>query len=98
MTDKQPKTFADLGLVFSTESGCVTCRGEDMSCHNNVTSKIDGLDYNLHISKNSSDTVFKVNATISPSVDSPSDSELVFTDEEEAVTHICKTYNGFKCF
>ncbi len=96
MTNKQPKTFADFGLIFSEGSGCITCR--DMSCHNNVTSTFNNREYNVHISKNPSDTDFRVHASESANTESGYDIIADFDNETDAVLFVCKVFTWFKCF
>lgn len=96
MEDKKPKTFEDLGLVFTPTSTCATCNKEDMSCHNNAIFKGDGQEYNLHITKKG-DKKFRVCRTLNANVESAKDCEEVFTSELEAVEYICENYPTFKC-
>lgn len=95
MNDTQQKTFEDLGLKFTDGTDCVTCM--DMSCHNNVPSSINGREYSVHISMNSSKTDFRIHATENSSTTSPTDIEANFHNEEEAVAFICKNFQWFRC-
>lgn len=90
------KTFSELGLDFSEGSGCHSCK--DMSCHNNVPSKIDGLEYNVHISMNPDRTEFTVHATPNSTTFTHTDIEANFEDEQSAVGFVCNLFEWFRCF
>jgi hypothetical protein len=96
METKEFKTFEQLGLVFTEESECATCR--DMSCHNNVPSTFNGREYNVHISMNSQKTDFYVHASESSNTTSTSDIGASFDKEKDAVAFVCKNFVWFKCF
>ena len=93
---KTPKTFEEFGLTFIPNEDCITCNLG--SCHNNVTSRIDGKEYNVHITVNYDDNDFYVTATESGSVDSPYDVFEIFREESEAVKFVCDRFDWFKCF
>ena len=95
MADKQPKTFKQLGLVFTKKAKCVTCL--NMSCHNNVPSTFNNRDYNVHISMNSAKTHFRIHASESANVESSYDIEANFNKELDAVAFVCKTFQWFRC-
>jgi hypothetical protein len=90
------KTFEEFGLKFEYDSDCITCT--DGSCHNNVISKKDGKEYNVHISMNSSKTLFTIHATQEANTESNSTIDIEFTDESEAVKFVCENFDWFKCF
>jgi len=96
MVKKDFKTFEQLGLVFTKDSGCMTCR--DLSCHNNVPSTFNGREYNVHISMNSEKTDFHVHASENSNTNSPSDINATFNKELDAVGFVCKNFDWFKCF
>ena len=95
MDKKTPKTFEDLGLKFVEDLECVTC--QNYSCHNNVTRKEDGQEYNVHISMDEEKTMFTVYAIVNLNVESEDDINLGFVNEEEAVKYLCENFNGFQC-
>lgn len=96
MTDKEPKTFEEFGLIFSEGSGCMTC--QDMSCHNRIQSTFNNLEYNVHISMNPKKTRFTVHATENSNVESSDDLIANFRREKDAVSFVCKNFDWFKCF
>jgi hypothetical protein len=61
------KTFEDLGMKFEFDSECATCFNG--SCHNIADSKIDGQEYNVHISTDAEKTVFRIYASQIASTD-----------------------------
>ena len=89
------KTFEELGISFKQTSSCYTCDGE--SCHNNVTHKQNGEEYNVHISTKDHIT-FNVVATPNPSTTSEIDIDKYQISEKEAVKLVCNNFNWFKCF
>ncbi len=96
MDKKETKTFEQLGLDFTGDSDCVTCR--DLSCHNNVVATFNGLEYNVHISMNSEKTDFCVHASETSNTDTPSDIHARFDKEQDAVAFVCTNFDWFKCF
>ena len=94
--NKAPRTFADFGLTFIEDKDCVTCNTG--SCHNNVTSKEDGKEYNVHISINYDNNTYWIHATENSSTESTGDIFAQFDKEEDAVKFVCKNFSWFKCF
>lgn len=90
------KTFEEMGVVFSEESGCHTCR--DNSCHNTVPLKRTGEDHNVHISTNPGRTAFTIHATTQASTTAHDDIYANFDNESDAVKFVCDTFEWFKCF
>ena len=90
------KTFKDFGLTFEFDPDCMTC--SDGSCHNNVTSKKDGKEYNVHISTDRDFSYFSIYATEQSNTDSSSTIEEQFDKEEDAVKFVCENFEWFKCF
>jgi hypothetical protein len=96
MDKKEFKTFEELGLIFTGESDCITCR--DLSCHNNVPSTFNRREYNVHISMNSEKSDFYVHASESSNTDNSHDITASFAKEHDAVAFVCKNFDWFKCF
>lgn len=90
------KTFKDFGLTFEFDETCATCF--EGNCHNKVTSKKDGKEYNVHISTNKEFTKFAIYATETTNVDDSNSIEKDFDNEEEAVKFVCDNFEWFKCF
>ena len=93
---KLPKTFAEFGLTFEEDASCITC--DAGSCHNNVTSKKDGNEYNVHISVNYETKSYWITAINNSSSSSKTDLIENFTIEEDAVKFVCENFDWFKCF
>lgn len=91
-----PKTFEDFGLKFVPNEDCITCNTG--SCHNNVVSKSDGKEYNVHITVNYDEDQYFVIASENGSTDSPFDVFEIFKKEEEAVQFVCDRFEWFACF
>jgi hypothetical protein len=91
-----PKTFAEFGLSFEEDTECVTCNNG--SCHNNVTSRKDGKEYNVHISVNYDTNEYWISASENSSSESSNDIYESFPTEEEAVKFVCANFDWFKCF
>ena len=96
MSNEIPTTFADLGIIFSNNPNCKIC--ENDSCHNNVKSKKNEREYNVHIQADFEKSIFWINAAASPSVDSPSDIHGKFEKEQDAVRFLLNNFEAFKCF
>ena len=94
--NKTPQTFKDFGLEFTPNKECITCNSG--SCHNNVSSKIDGKEYNVHITIDYDEKAYYVYATENSSTLSPNDVFERFKKEEDAVKYICDRFDWFKCF
>jgi hypothetical protein len=95
-SNNTPKTFKDFGLEFIPNEDCITCNTG--SCHNNATSRIDGKEYNVHITVNYDENEYYVIAAENGSTDSPFDIFEIFQKEEDAVKFVCDRFNWFKCF
>lgn len=95
MSGNQLKTFEDLGLVFSEGSGCITCRNQ--SCQGTGCCKKDNQEYNIHISKNEANTIFKIHACIETTVEANNNIDEEFTNEKDALFYLQGTFDGFKC-
>ena len=89
------KTFAEVGVVFTEGSGCLTCR--DNSCHNTVPLKKTGEDINVHISTDPNRTIFSIVAMQNANTSSPDDIDEEFANEADAVKFVCDTFDWFKC-
>ncbi|WP_322549133.1 hypothetical protein [Flavobacterium psychraquaticum] len=94
--DKTPKTFEDFGLTFIPNKDCITCNTG--SCHNNVVSRIDGKEYNVHITVDYDNKDYFVMASESASSESNFDIFEIFKKEEDAVKFVCDRFNWFNCF
>lgn len=91
----EQKTFKDFGLSFEFDPTCLTC--QQGNCHNNVTSKKDGKEYNVHISTNREFSIFNIYATEQMNTDSETTIEETFTDESKAVRFVCENFDWFRC-
>jgi len=91
-----PKTFKEFGLKFEFDENCLTC--SDGSCHNIVTSKHDGKEYNVHIATDREGSFYSISAFEQANTSSDDDISQTFYDEEEAVKFVCATFEWFKCF
>lgn len=96
LENKTPKTFADFGLKFIPDVECITCNTG--SCHNNVVSRIDGKEYNVHITINYDTNEYFVISQENASSDSAFDTFEIFKKEEDAVKFVCDRFDWFKCF
>jgi len=94
--NKTPKTFAEFGLTFEEDADCITCHVG--SCHNNVTSRKDGKEYNVHISVDYDTNEYWISASDNSTSDSDSDIFESFENEESAVQFVCANFDWFKCF
>jgi len=92
------RTFKDLNLNFDFDEEiiCNTCR--DGSCHNIATCTKDNVEYSVHISTNPDFTDINVSAVTTSNTESGDDIDEYFTNENDAVEFICKTFTDFKCF
>lgn len=81
------KTFEDFGLTFQPNKECITCNTG--SCHNNVTSRIDGKDYNVHMTVDYDTKEFYVIASENASSEPSFDMFEVFKKEQDAVKFVC---------
>ncbi|MCD8438292.1 hypothetical protein LNI95_11520 [Tenacibaculum dicentrarchi] len=94
--NKIPKTFEDFGLKFKPNEDCITCNTG--SCHNNVTSKKDGKEYNVHITVNFDSSEYYIMASENASAESSFDIFEIFKEEAKAVKFVCDRFNWFNCF
>jgi hypothetical protein len=85
------KTFSDLGIFFTSGSGCITCR--DISCHNIVTLKDSDVEYHVQISTYSDGSEFRIHVTSNANTEIADDFCLDFLNEHEAVQYVCETFN-----
>jgi hypothetical protein len=90
------KTFEDVGIYFTSGSGCITCR--DNSCQNTVTLKDSDEEYLVHISTFPDRSEFRIHASSNANTASTDDFCLDFVNEHDAVQYVCDTFNWFKCF
>lgn len=94
--NQTPKSFKDFGLTFIPNEECITCNTG--SCHNNVTSKKDGREYNVHITVNFDSNEYYIAASENASAESSYDLFEIFPSEEKAVKFICERFDWFNCF
>jgi hypothetical protein len=90
------KTFADVGIIFTAGSGCITCR--DNSCQNTVTLKDSDVEYHVHISTYLDRSEFRIHASSNSNTETADDICIDFDNEHDAVQFVCDTFNWFKCF
>jgi hypothetical protein len=93
--NEQEKTFEKLDIRFENADGCLTCGGND--CHNNVSSKRNGIEYNVHIAADFMNNVFKITANENPNTFSKDDIDEIFDNEHDAVDFLCKNFERFTC-
>ncbi len=90
------KTFAEVGIIFTSGSGCITCR--DNSCQNTVTLKNSEKEFNVHISTYQDRSEFRIHASLNTNTEAADDICEDFDNEHDAVQFVCDTFNWFKCF
>ena len=93
--DNSRKTFAKLDIKFDRQY-CITCNNNE-SCHNNVNSLKNGLEYNVHIMADFENNYFVIQAFQNPSTHSEGDIDKKFKSEHEAVDFLCKNFEKFMC-
>ena len=89
-------TFEEIGIYFTANSSCITCR--DHSCHNTAKLKSNSAEYNVHISTDIERTAFFISATLDSNTFTDNDIEKIFYNEHDAATFVCNTFEWTGCF